>query len=721
METEHDILLEEIYIPAKHSKDSYLCEDFVIYPDGKEKHGGYVLGIIEIRTTPIEESEKIIKLIINTIKEKYYNQINTSPDPSKLNLETVFEYALQKANDALSEFIQISHINFPLENLNYVIAVAKPNKHTKDIDFIFAQRGLISVSLLHKTKQNNYKTINIIENAPKFQDNEDFGLKFFASTLNGKIYHHDTIYLATELFQNFIPPHKVNKILTTNEINTAVDYFKSLINNNENNSYLTYAAIFIRMQEKKSPTEIPLSQKSIDQLMSTTEKTEKFLTPALTLNILDHLGRAWTKLIRKKEPSKLHGLKHDKKLRFGVLKYIFNALKICISYPIKAGLNIYSLITKHETREQFKTKLKSLHLINKGILIAIGCLAIVLVSSIFWLNHRQEVKKQELAYNEQVQKIQNFVNDAQVNLIYKKENDSLLLIKQAEDNLAALPQETNNQKANYTELVKQISNIKNKLLHIEKVVPQLVAEINSADSSLPLAKICRLGDTFYTANKTNVLLEVTGATLSKKITTDSGDITELFCEDKTLLALTNQNKLLEYKEGQLQPVAINWISGMQSIAGSLYGDRLYVVDPNKEQIYKHQKVDAKFNDAQNWIKNKKEANLQTAVGLTIDGNIYTINQDGKIYKFYNGELQTLNQALIEPAISSTPQIYTNLDLNNLYVFENKRVIILNKDGGLVTQYSLESLNSPITDITVLGKDEKLVLTSENKIYSIKLK
>ncbi|KKR07262.1 MAG: hypothetical protein UT32_C0014G0021 [Parcubacteria group bacterium GW2011_GWC2_39_14] len=721
METEHDISLEEIYIPAKHSKDSYLCEDFIIYPDGKEKHGGYVLGIIEIRTSPIEESEKIIKLIVNTLKEKYYNQINTSPDPTKLNLETIFEYALQKTNDALAEFVQISHINFPLENLNYVIAVAKPNSHTKDIDFIFAQHGLINVSLLHKTKQNNYKIINVIENAPKFQENDDFGLKFFASTLNGKIYHHDTIYLATEIFQNYIPPHKVNKVLSTNELPTAIDYFKSLINNNENNSYLTYAAIFIRMQEKKALTETPVSQQSIDQLISTNDKTEKLLTPTFTLNIVDYLNRLWTKLFHKKNSSSLHGMKQDKKMRFGVIKYIFNALKICLAYPIMALFKIYKLITQKEARTKAKDKLKSLHLINKGILLTVGALVLILVGSIFWLNYRQDIKKQEAAYAANVQTVQNLVNDAQVNLIYKDENKSLTLIKQAESALATLPQDDNNQKSNYAELVKQINNIKNKLLHIEKVVPQLVAEVSAVDSTLPLAGLCHLGDTFYAYSNNNTLLEISNQTISKKIISSAGDIVNLFCEDNSLYALTNQNKLLEYKDGQLNSIGINWMGGLQTITGALYGDRLYVVDAAKEQIYKHQKADNKFNDAQTWIKNKKDAKLLTATSLSIDGNIYVLNKDGKINKFYNGELQEFKQALIEPALTNAQKIYTNLDLNNLYILEDKRIIVLNKDGGLVNQYAFESLNSPITDIMILGKDEKIILTSENKIYSVKLK
>ena len=160
MEKNHDIRIEEIYIPSKHNKDNYLCEDFIIYPEGKEVKGGYLMGIIEIRATKKSTSEKIIQTIINALKNEYYRQITTSPDPDKLNTETVFEYSLKKANDTLTELIEIGQLNFSLENLNYLIAVAKPNKARKDIDFIFTQQGLISAYLLHKTKQfqnNKYR------------------------------------------------------------------------------------------------------------------------------------------------------------------------------------------------------------------------------------------------------------------------------------------------------------------------------------------------------------------------------------------------------------------------------------------------------------------------------------------------------------------------------------------------------------------------------------
>lgn len=719
MNTQRDIRLEEIYIPSKHNKDTYLCEDFIIYPDGKEKHGGFVFGIIEIRATPIDESEKIIKTIVNTLKEKYYNQISTSPDPSKLNLETIFEYALQKTNEKLSELIQISHINFPIENLNYVIAVAKPDKTSKDVDFYFTQQGLINVSLLHKTKQNNYKLINIVENAPKAQ--EDTGsLKFFSSTLSGKIYYHDAIFISTEIFNNYIPPHKVNKILSTNDLTTAIDYFKTLINNVKNNSYLTYASIFVKMEEKRTADPTPISQKSMDNLISTKEKTEKFLTPTFTLNIRDTFFGLIQKVKPKKKNKKLAGIKQQKKVKFGFLKYIANAIMMGITAIGSFFKSIFKVFSSKKDLKAVKQKVFTLNKMNKSIIIAVVVLIAILISSIFWIQHRKEVKLELEAYTQKIQTIQNNINDAQVNLIYKNEGKSLELIKKAEDDVNYLPQATSNQKANYQELLTQISNIKNKLLHIEKLVPQLLTEVSINSEPVILKGLKSIGDDLLAFGENNALFKVTGQSVSSPVYSDKGDIYWGATDERSIF-ITNQNQLLEFKGDNLTPLSSAWADN-QTITGlQLYGNRLYILDAAQQSIFKYQGADGGFGAAQSWIKDKKDANLTTTVDLAIDGNIYTLDKSGKINMFYNGALETFDQAPIEPSLTSASKIYTTTDLNNIYILEGKRIVVLNKDGRFITQYLFETLQAPIFDFVVTGADAKITLISANKVYSADIK
>ncbi len=738
MDNNHDISIEEIYIPAKNDKETYLCEDFIVYPEGKEKNGGYLMGIIEIRATAVAESEKIIQTIINTLKDNYYDQINSSPDPKKLNLETVFEYALQKTNSALVEMIQIGHINLVLENLNYLIAVAKPNLQNRDIDFTFAHQGLISVYLLHKTKQNNYKVIDVVGNTPRSREDQNDKIKIFSSTLSGKVSHRDALYICSEIFGNYIPAHKVNKILSTNDLSTSVDYFKNLINNVKNNSHLTYCALFMKMEEKRSLSEEPISQKSINNLISTTEKTEKYLTPTFALNIRDLIRRAFSGMkSREKATQRLQSPDGQKRVSFGILKYIFNIFKIIFIFIGKTFSKIFAIITGKQKLHLLPLKktlaipktiisrsaggLKSLHKINKTILASLLVLVILLVSGIFWVRHREQTKQEQTAYAAQVQVIKELINNAQVNLIYKNEEQSLALIKEAEEKTSYLPQASASRQANYLELQNQASAIKNKLLHVENVVPQLITEVGANETPVQLTKISKIGDKLYVNAKDADLYEVALGDKSVNLFAHSqaGDLATTIQDDKNLMFITNQSKLIQLNatDKSFSTKSINWPNSAEIKAAILYNSKIYALDTVNQQIAKYQASGDNYGSPQNWIKDKKDADLSDGASLAIDGNIYVLTKKGKIYKFYTGKLEDFEARTIEPALTEAQKIYASADLPYLYISEagGKRIIFLNKDGSLSKQYLFDTLDSAISDFTVSG--DQIYMVSGNKVYS----
>ncbi len=733
MESNYDITLKELYIPSKHEKDTYLCEDFIIYPEGKEKNGGFLMGIIEIRANDSKESEKIIQTIINSLKENYYNQISTSPEPHKLNLETVFEHALQKTNAAIVEMIQIGHINIVFENLNYVIAIAKPNQTKKEIDFIFAQQGLINVYLLHKTKQNNYKVINIVDNTPKVKENQTENLKIFSSTINGKIFQHNALYMCSEIFGNYIPAHKVNKIISTNDLSSSIDYFKNQINNVKNNSYLTYCAIFIKMEEKRQVNDQPVSQKSLNNLIDTTEKTERFLSQTTTINVLSYLRKAFSWLKSKKNSRNLRSPKSNYKIKFGTIKYILNIFKILAKNIKKTFVFAINLFKKKKNKPAEKTeytpqipKHKSFNLPknNKAILIILTIIVVVFISGIFWIKHNKQVKQEQAVYSAQIQNVKNLINNAQVNLIYKNENESLKLIKEAEDIIKYLPQATTDQKANYTELTRQSDSIKNKLLHITKVTPQLVSEIKDNETPINLAGMEIIDEKVYLNNQNNQLysVNITNQNTNNEGHSDVGDFRFSGTEDDKLIYITNQNKLIEYNQnsGNFTNLSIDWGENLNISGIQLYSNNLYVIDNNNKQIYKWRRNADNYGSRSEWLSDKGDADLSQASSLTIDGNIYVATNSGQLYKFFTGSKENFTLATIEPELTQIKKIYTNPDINNIYLLDanSNRIIAVNKEGAFIAQYQFDLLDAKIADFSITNN--KLYFISGNKLYQAEL-
>jgi hypothetical protein len=715
MQPNFDIALQEIYTPAKHAKDDYLCENFIIYPEGKEKNGGFLMGIIEIRATKSNESEKIIHNVINILKNEYYRQISTSPEIDKINIETIFEHALQKTNDSLIEMIQIGEIKFALENLNYLIAVAKPNSKAKEIDFHFAQKGQIKAYLLHKTKQNNYKVINIVENTP--ENMPDNKIKIFSSILSGKIFYHDTLYFCSEIFNNYIPSHKVNKVLQNNDLNSSINYYKNLINNVKNNSYLTYCAIFLKMKELSEIEKKPASEQSINNLINTTENTKKFLTPTFALNLRSNIGKMLKIFSPTRIKNRIKSPDSQKRVKFGILKYIRNAFRTLFSLI----MGLFSK-SKKSTSDQPKTsKSKSIISLLKKyriiVIVVIIVLIAVIIASTFWISHVRDNQAKLVAYNTQVEEINKEINNAQVSLIYKNESASLNLINKASDKLALLPQESDEQITEHKNLQSKIDNIKYKLLKIEKKVPTLYSEIAVEGVNVNFTSLAVTEDNTFYAGSGNILHQIVDKTLKNSFQIINGDVEHLSTEDNEVVLITNQNKVVKVGDGPVtKSVDFSTLKDINDFA--YYSGNLYVLDAQNEQIVKFTGSNDTFSAGTNWIKDKADTNLTQAVDIAIDGNIYILDSAGKIYKFFGGENEPLTTMAIQPKAESLSQIYTALDYNNLYILDNnsKRVIIFDKNGSLIKQLAFDTIESPITSIFINPDETTLYFTSNNKIY-----
>ncbi|MBU1132592.1 hypothetical protein KKC32_05110 [Patescibacteria group bacterium] len=689
MEIKHDIALRELFIPSKQSDDNYSCENFIIYPEGKEKNGGYLFGIIEMRATPKRESEKIIKTLINTLKEKYYDQIKASPDPQKLNIETIFEHALQKTNETLTELIEIGHLNFVLENLNYLIAAAKPHIATKEIDLFFSHQGLIQAYILHKTKQNNFKAINIINSTPTAQ-NAGERLKIFSSILGGKIYYNDTIYIASEIFNNYIPAHKVNKIMASNDFGRAIDYFKGLINNVKNSSYLTHSAIFVKMEEKRFTSEKPISQKSIAQFISTKETTEKYLTPTLALDIGAKIRNLFSFLKRKKNENKLKSPKGK--------------------------------IHKKENQETTKKRWRASSTI---IIIVVILLIAGLISSIFWLRHSRELKDLEEAYSARIKELRNDLNSAQVNLINGNETKSLEILKAAETKIQQLPRESSNEKANYNELLDQSGSIKNRLIHLEKVSPQLIAEIKS-DETGAIKTLSQFGSHVFAAGENGSFqaIDIDDNNAVSFLKSDSNDIYLSASGENNLFLITAEGKLLtyNYSNKKLASTENGWDSGRINDF-QIYNEKIYAIVGEKKQVLKSTPGSSGFSSTQSWIKDAGKADLSQAIDLAIDGNIFVLTNIGEVYKFHSGEIQNFVLNPIEPALKAPAKINTGTDLANLYILDSasNRIAVFTKEGKFIKQFEFETLDNPIVDFTVSGDESKIYIATKNKVFKLDLK
>ena len=721
MEKDSTIAIYDISVDSERSKNTYFCKSFKVYPINKELLGGFLFGLIELNATPAEESERVFQTITSTLQETYYQQVATSPDPTKINLEAVFEFTLNRTNQRLTEMIQIGQIKLILDNLSYFIGVAIPDGHGRT-SIYFTNRGQMSAQLIYFNKKSSYRIINILDD-PTHPVELSERIKIFSALTSGQLDEKDLLIIATDIFSNFLSPAKILHILTNNPIGEAINYFKSQVKLVHNDATEPYNALILKNERITLPENKPLSQKSIDDFIITTERTEKLLAPSFTLNIKKHLRNL------------LAGLGNWTKNRQNLRQQLYRSLKTLtlatsqipvILFNFGKNIFLYATGRKKLSRKDILTKLRNLlHGSNnperRQLLISLIIIAAIITigGSVYWIKVEQKNRAESEIYAAQLGRIQNILTEAESSFIYKNRERSLSEIHKASEELTYLPQATEAQKSNYRDLEKELQDLQNKIFNIEKALPQLITDLIVDGNPLNHTRLILTEDALYSYGGTNSLakIDVKNKQIQAVLASQS-PINLATTEGKTSLMITGT---AAYTIGSDTLSTIELPISTTPTAIQLYNSNLFALNAETAQIIKYPAAGSAFQSGANWIKDLSGANLSGARSLTIDGGIYVLKNSGEIIKFFAGKRSDFNNPTIEPVVQDAQKIYTTVTDTNLYVFDppTKRIIIINKAGQLIKQVLFESLTAP-TDFVLDNTGKTGYLLDNNKLYRFTL-
>ncbi|MFH0749908.1 MAG: hypothetical protein V1917_03265 [Candidatus Gottesmanbacteria bacterium] len=153
-----------------------------------------------------------------------------------------------------------------------------------------------------------------------------------------------------------------------------------------------------------------------------------------------------------------------------------------------------------------------------------------------------------------------------------------------------------------------------------------------------------------------------------------------------------------------------------------FGGNIYLLDVEKGRIWKYVATETGFSDIREYLNPDTLPDLSKATSMAIDGSVWIGTTDGKIIRFTQGRENTFVPKGVDPAFGSQLIVYTSDIVNNVYVLDvqNKRVVVLDKDGIYLSQYSWKSDSVP-TNLVVSEKHGKIFLLAGGAIYSIDLK
>ena len=153
-----------------------------------------------------------------------------------------------------------------------------------------------------------------------------------------------------------------------------------------------------------------------------------------------------------------------------------------------------------------------------------------------------------------------------------------------------------------------------------------------------------------------------------------------------------------------------------------YGGNLYLLDTAKSRIWKYIATESNFSETREYLNPDTLPDLSQATGMAVDSGIWVGTRDGRILRFLQGKEETFAPRGVEPSLGKMLLVATTEEDKNLYVADsdNKRVVVLDKDGVYLAQYVWSGALAP-TQLVVSEKLKLIVLLADGKLYSIELK
>lgn len=191
-------------------------------------------------------------------------------------------------------------------------------------------------------------------------------------------------------------------------------------------------------------------------------------------------------------------------------------------------------------------------------------------------------------------------------------------------------------------------------------------------------------------------------------------------DDKAIYLLTQDAILKANKPAGTTTTLIRNNNQWQAAVGiGKYSENLYLLDKKANQIFKFVPNGTAYSKS-NYLTAGITPNFSKAVGMSIDGSVYTLYQDGNIIKYTRGSPDTFTLAGFDNPLTNPTKIYTDAE-SNVYVLEpsKQRIVMMNKSGTFQSQVQSEKLKNA-KDFEVREKDKLLYFLSDGKLWQLPL-
>lgn len=358
---------------------------------------------------------------------------------------------------------------------------------------------------------------------------------------------------------------------------------------------------------------------------------------------------------------------------------------------------------------------------NKKLTFSVAIiLLLVLVVSIFFGVRQKKSNDLKGQYQSILSAAQKDVDDA-ISLASVSPDRSRELFLDSEQKLAQITA-LKVKDSKIDDLRKKIDESRGAILGEYLVTPDLFLDLSLLSSGFKGDSLTYSGGNVYIFDKSGKrIVSVAIATKKSKVVAGPSVI------DNALDAASYQNRVFvlggdgiyEVDQNKTKVIDKSW-SGDALIKA--FAGNIYVLDKSGNAIYRYAGSGNSFGEKQNWLAAGTRVDFSDAKQFVIDGSMYTLFPNSKIFKFSLGSPQNFSVTGVVPEIGTIDAMFAGEDNQNVYLLDRagKRVVVIDKKGKYVAQYINDQISNA-TNLAVSETDKKIILLTGDKLFSIDIK
>ncbi len=362
---------------------------------------------------------------------------------------------------------------------------------------------------------------------------------------------------------------------------------------------------------------------------------------------------------------------------------------------------------------------------NAAIIFAV-LIGLVLVAIFFGLLSQQKNDEQKEVYRTEIQTIKEDLSSAEARYLEGKITEANNLL----DRVETTAKEINEQGYFRQEVMAILEETQNKRNEINGITrlsgAKVVVDLASSRDNVDLRGVFELNSEIY-AYDNNVLFQILGGSgevkniynLKESESVIDGTI---FDAKSEMIFLTNDGKIIEFKDEEGSYASTTDESFKKAIAVKTFSKYMYLLSPEDNEIWKYERQDNGFTEAQDY---NSDADLSKAISFSIDGSIYALTSEGDVIKAHRAkQVDYAIKDAPDGNLKGSTKVYTNDKLNKLYFLNpaEKSILIFSKgqnEAYYQRQVVIEDIEE-IRDFWVDPATERLVLVDNSKVYEVKL-